>query len=218
MANQHTEKRLFSSTPDQWNEWTWNILQKSYKKEDSVKYRRDNLNLSSVDWHNLEFEGYDLSGFSFRNSTMKDIIFTRCSLEDGNFRKSNLTRIHFFDCVLVGLDFTLSRLDDCEFNGSDLILVNFNNTLIEDQCMDESSFATCFFKHTQIDGLSMHFTGILDCDLHQVSGLNTISKDSISFLDVNTIANSRGRIPDILYDVCRVEKKYRKPLNSLFNQ
>jgi uncharacterized protein YjbI with pentapeptide repeats len=218
MANRYTERKLFSSTSDQWNEWTWNTLQKSYEKRESVKYRRYYFNLSSVDWHNLELEGYYMSDFSFRNSTLKDIIFTRCSFESSSFRKSTLARIHFFDCIFVGVDFTLSRLEDCDFNSSDLILVNFTNTLIEYQRMDESSFASCLFKHTQIDGLSMNFTAFLDCDLRQISGLGTISKDSSAFLDVNTIAKSKGRIPDLLFEVCQVDKKYRKQLKSLFSK
>ena len=110
---------LIVNSPEEFNEF--------------VQDNSDGIDLSEVDFMNIEikdinFTNIDFTSSSFSDSHLLNVKFIDCDLTSTDFARANVTECEFLNTVMNGADFSYSVVDYCNFNESDLAGAIFQET------------------------------------------------------------------------------------------
>ena len=111
---------LITNSPEEFNE---------YMEE----YASTGIDLSEVDFMNLElrdivFTNVDFNSSSFSDSHLLNVKFVECDLTSTDFARANVTECEFTSTIMNGSDFSYAVVDYCNFNESDLAGAIFQET------------------------------------------------------------------------------------------
>lgn len=98
-----------------------------------IQENTDGIDLSEVDFMNLEikdinFVNVDFTSSSFSDSHLLNVKFVDCDLTSTDFARANVTECEFSNTVMNGADFSYAVVDYCNFNESDLAGAIFQET------------------------------------------------------------------------------------------
>lgn len=110
---------LIVNSPEEFNEF--------------VQDNSDGIDLSEVDFMNIEikdinFTNIDFTSSSFSDSHLLNVKFIDCDLTSTDFARANVTECEFLNTVMNGADFSYAVVDYCNFNESDLAGAIFQET------------------------------------------------------------------------------------------
>lgn len=157
-----------------------------------------NLALSNLDGAN--FDAADLS---------------RGNLHSSSLRRASLRGVRAYEAVfantkLMDADFSRSQLQSADFSEADLGRSNLSNTsltgaMVRGTNLEEVDLTNAYLARVdltsarltgaQVHNASLGWTRLLDVDLSEVEGLETVRHVGPSYIDITTIYRSRGRIP-----------------------
>lgn len=183
-----------------------------------AKFRATNPSVL-LDLTDADLKGADLRGMNLRRALLVGAKLIRADLSGANLSEADLTRAslklailnktdfhraNFFKALLAQADATEADFQRANFNGADLSKSNLTRaSFVEaDFTKAELSDATCLgtdfsrakFQDTQGSQLVCGWTRWGNCDLTQVTGLNTAIHHGPSSIGIETWIRSRGQI------------------------
>ena len=90
----------------------------------------------------VEFRGTRLTGASFANASLEDVVFSDCRVDLAQFRLAKLLRVRFEDCRLEEADFYNAGLASVFFSGCDLSGVSLAGMTVKASEMRNCKLAT----------------------------------------------------------------------------
>lgn len=133
--------------------------------------------------HGANLAGASLQGAYLGESDLTDADFRWADLTGANLSETFLAGANLTGAVLRGANLKRSQLLDTNFSRADLAYVNLENAI----CV-----------------LSL----FIDVDLSKVKGLDTIRHYGPSYIDLNTLAISKGTIPTSFLKGCGLEESF----------
>jgi uncharacterized protein YjbI with pentapeptide repeats len=117
-----------------------------------------------------------------------------------NFSEVNLKKANLRDAILLGTDLSSADLRGANLRGASLVAVNFKHTDL-----------------TGVDFTNAHMVHIVfaNNDLSTVKGLESITHTGPSFISIETLYKSGGRIPKSFLQDCGVPEEFIAYLPAL---
>jgi len=124
----------------------------------------------------------DLSGADLSNSDLREADLSGANLYNANFTNANLGKAQLLECELFSTNFTGAKLADAVLSGAKLMHSNLDGA---------------DFSNALMGGTTLGFV-----DLSQASGLDKVKHYQPSTIGIQTIAESKGNIPEIFLRGC----------------
>ncbi len=176
------EANLFSS----------NLMQSNLRKADISKGSLNSANLFQADLQganlgyakliqadlrDTDFRGADLSRADLSGADLYQADMTGADLSLANLKETSLREASLWDADLTAANLTKAELLQANLRGAKFIRTELGGTVFYDA--------------------EMGHTIMVDIDLRQVQGLDRIKHYGPSFIGVDTIYRSKGKIPEI---------------------
>ena len=147
----------------------------------------------------------DLSGANLVEADLGGASVILSNLRGANLRQVNLTGTSLFGADLRRADLDWANLhhaelDGADLSGADLIWANLTSTRL----------GRVNFKAVRIG-----YTTFANVDLSTVIGLETVGHSGPSSISIDTIYNSRGKIPHVFLRGCGVPENFIEYMASL---
>lgn len=147
-----------------------------------------NIDLSFTDISLASFQNSNLNGANLFGATLVEANLSGADLTGADLMRANLTAANLRNANLEG-----ANLQDAFLMGADLRGANLSETSLY-----YSVFALNELKDTNFSKANMDSTVIVDCDLSECRGLNTIHHSSPSSIGIDTIIRSHIHSGDVL--------------------
>jgi len=153
-------------------------------------------------------EHLDLQGIRQENCNLAGVDFTRVNLKEASFTNSDLRMAFFAESDLTGADLGASILGGADFycanlKGSYLVGVDFRQTDFAG-----ANLSRAFVGHTTFAAN----------DLSETLGLDSVHHMGPSSLGIDTLYQSKGKIPEAFLRGCGVPEDFIKLIPSLTSQ
>ena len=152
-----------------------------------------------------ELEGANLCGMDLRSVNLMSGRLHGANLAGVRLDRSDLSGAYFDNADLSGADISASRIynavfDFANLSGARLHVMEFVGTEL-----DGAQFQNAIFGHTTF----------ANCDLSRVRGLESIKHEAPSFITLDTIYKSRGKIPESFLRGCGVPESFITQMHAL---
>lgn len=183
-----------------------------------AKFRANNPSVL-LDLTDADLKGADLRGMNFRRALLVGAKLARADLSGANLSESDLTRANLkaadlsradfrrancFKAMLVEADATEADFQRTNFSGADLskakltratfVEADFTKAELSDANVMGTDFSRARFQDTHGSRLTCGWTRWGNCDLKQLTGLNTAIHHGPSSIGLDTWIRSRGQI------------------------
>jgi len=210
---------------DVWNQWRQEHI--------SIDTDLSGTNLAKFDLYEVNFDSTDLKGADLTEASLRE-----ANISYADFTAANLTRVDFsrkyrsgggpaggsesvvFNCAnlthanltnnyLSGVDFISAslkgaNLSNTTINYSDLSGADLTDAILNGANLINSKLIATIFNNVYIGG-----TRFSVLDFSEAIGLDMVIHDRSSSMDIATLYQSKGKIPEVLFQACGV------PLESL---
>lgn len=170
-----------------WN--VWHPERKSYNLK-NVNFTSTNLRgacLSSADLRGARFNCADLSFADLRHATVD-----RAQFRDAKLKAVKLAELHAAHTDLSGTDLEYSDLTGADLTDVNLTHANLKSVNLTSATLDGADLSQSLLQ----------WSLLVDMDLSQVKGLETVRHYGGSSIGVDTIERSRGGIPESFLQGC----------------
>ncbi|MQG08431.1 MAG: pentapeptide repeat-containing protein [SAR202 cluster bacterium] len=150
-------------------------------------YRADlrEANLSSTLLSGANLRGADLRKANLEGANLDRAILSDCNFEGANLKGANLSRTNIDRANMKDAD-----LSGAYFGGSRIKRSNFDNTNLTESDLFEANIDTVTFDGSDLSGSILGYTVFQNCDLSNVSNLDSIRHDAPSTLGVDSLLKS----------------------------
>lgn len=148
---------------------------------------------------------------------------TKNPLLNPDLRQLEISHAGFDGRQLEYCDFTASEFRNVSFHFADLSFSDFNHVTLENVDISEADLHCAKFHHTgffnvNFSHVTLYKTEFYDVDLRTVAGLESASHVAHSYIDLDTIYQSKGQIPESFLRGCGVPEDFIKLIPSLTAQ
>jgi hypothetical protein len=174
---------------ERWNEWR--------KVRPGLPIDLREAGLSGRDFRFADFIRVDLHGSSLRGANLSGAALVgaklrRADLMSVDFRNANLRGANLNRSDLVDADLRRANFTGADLSGSNLYLADLYGTNLQAADLNGAN----------LTGAKVGGTIFADCDLSLTNGLSSVEHSGPSTVGLDTISNSRGRIPDLFLRGC----------------
>jgi uncharacterized protein YjbI with pentapeptide repeats len=180
-----------------------------------------NANLSYVDLREADLQEADLSeadmkGVDLSEANLSKTVLRAVDLSFGaHLHEVNLSEADLYRADLRGADLFRANL-----HGANLTRANLSGTNLSWADLSAADLSDADFRWAWMSGAVLlnaicDSTTFMDIDLSNVYGLQTVEHRSPSYIDINTLYKSRGKIPQIFLRGCGVPENLIQHLPSL---
>ena len=150
-------------------------------------YRADlrEANLSSTLLSGANLRGADLRKANLEGANLDRAILSDCNFEGANPKGANLSQTNIDRANMKDAD-----LSGAYFGGSRIKRSNFDNTNLTGSDLFEANIDTVTFDGSDLSGSILGYTVFQNCDLSNVSNLDSIRHDAPSTLGVDSLLKS----------------------------
>jgi uncharacterized protein YjbI with pentapeptide repeats len=151
---------------------------------------------------NAKLSGAILSGADLSSAHLNGANFTRADLSDANLRDAELNGAHFNDATLIGADLSDTDLSGASLNGADLgginlASANLTGATLCGAILSSANLCGANLRDADLSYSRFYATNLSDVDLCHVKGLDKVRHLGPSFVGIDTIYKSEGKIPHI---------------------
>ena len=166
-------------------------------------------NLSGADLRSAKLreawlKGADLTGADLRNANLKDANLTKAKLTgiklkdailDATFDEADLSGVNLEGANLKSASFTDANLTGVNLDTADLSDAYLNRADLSDANLYAANFSNADLNGANFTNARFGFTTLVNTELSNSIGIETIKHDGPSPIDVNTIRNFKGKAP-----------------------
>jgi hypothetical protein len=215
MANEeHLE--ILKKGWESWNQW----------REDNSEIIPDlfEANLGGTNLRGFNLASANLSGAYFREARLgvylKDANLSKANLEKVDLTDTNLSMADLGDANLDGADLTGANLRGANLRGASFEEANLNRADLSGADLSGALFIGANLSEVNLrDANLLHSmflaTTFADIDLSEVKGLEMTEHWGPSFIGIDTIYKSHGKIPEVFLRGAGVPEKFIKYIPSL---
>lgn len=186
-----------------WNQWR--------KENPDTQVILNNANLSKANLYAAELRDVNLVGADLSGADLRNAKLNRANLLEANLSKADLFRAHLNKTKLSGADLSGAYLNGTRLRGADLSYVDLsrakvhradlsgaylNATLFIAADLSNSDFSGARVIGTDFTDSYMKGTSFGAVDLRPAKGLENVNHGGPSYLDIHTIYQSDGTIPE----------------------
>ena len=206
------------------------------------KWRHDNVvvdaDLSGIDLREAKLNGIDLCRVDLRGADLNATVLLESDLNSANLSKARLNGVvlgnsqvgyaNLSDATLIGANFGGSFLQRSNLSNSDLRDSNFINADLRDTDLTNTRLDGADFLYANLamsdlskasfKNVRMGSTNFGYNDLSDTKNLDRAVHTQPSFLDIDTIYRSEGKIPEVFLRGCGVPEVLIQYLPSLVAQ
>lgn len=157
--------------------------------------------LSRCNLNRANFADSQAAGVSFIRSNLRG-----CNLDNADLRGADLSNCDAGFATLVGANLAGADLTEADLTMADLTDANLNGARLNAACLDVANLTRCDLRRASLvrtrldrtlleDGV-VDMTLFADCDLSATLGLETLRHEGPSIVGADTLARSRGGIPE----------------------
>jgi hypothetical protein len=197
MANQN-QLAIIRQGSEAWNRWRRGKGDKSLDLKEAVLRGED---LNGVDLHGADLSDSDLWRADLNRAGLGKARLRRANLRYANLRDANLRAADLSHALLHGADLTGTDLRETDFTEADLTGANLSGVDLRGANLESSdlymvNFSGANLSDSTFDHAAIGLTTFAGNDLSSVHGLETLLHKTISRISIDTLYQSRGRIPD----------------------
>lgn len=174
----------------------------------------------------------ELSGLDLREADFTDTDLTHSDLNNADLSGARLSRARLVEADLYGTTFNGAIIEACDFRRADLshaqlrgvILVdsNLNGAYLHDADLTGSNLVGANLRMAALEGANftdvlIGYTTLADCNLSEVQGLESVAHEGPSSIGIDTIYESKGKIPENFLRGCGVPENFIRFIPSLVN-
>ncbi len=207
-----------------WNDWR--------KDNPDVRPDLSETNFSDADLSKTDLSKTDLSNADLRkanlrkaNLSLADLSFAYLSLADlreadlsfANLSNADLIKADLRKALLSDANFSNANLRDANLSNANLSYVNLSDANLKEANFSEAvlglaNFSNSFLFKTKFNKAHFGYTTITSCDLQKTLGLSMVRHLRPSSIGLDTIFNSKGKIPLTFLKGCGVDEEVAKYL------
>lgn len=145
-------------------------------------------NLAGVCLKGADLRGADLSFADLSSADLVEANLSGADLRESNLSMADLSGANLSDARLTATQLEVANLTGADLRRAHLVRARLTATILTDAVLEMSTFG--------------------DCDLGQALGLETVRHRGPSFIGVDTLARSGGRIPEGFLRLAGVAEEY----------
>jgi len=157
---------------------------------------------AKIDLSGLPLLGTNLQRIDLSNAYLCETEFTDADLSSADLRGADLTEADLIDTDLRGANLTAANLSEAKlwranFRDAKLIEVNFNEAELKG-----ANFSSANLTKSNFENAHLLRNYLVDIDLSEVEGLEEVVHGGPSTIGIDTIAKSKGKIPEVFLRGC----------------
>jgi uncharacterized protein YjbI with pentapeptide repeats len=170
-------------------------------------------NLCGAKLISAELSSSDLSNADLRGVNLLEANLSSVILSGSNLRAGKLTR-----AILAGAELISANLSNATLVGVDLSGANLQHANLSEARLMSTNLTAANLEFTEFKGSRFCSTNLGNVDLSQSKSLETVQHIGPSTLGIDTLLNSKGRIPTIFLRGCGLPDDFIAFLPSFTNQ
>jgi hypothetical protein len=185
MANQE-HLDVLAKGVEVWNQWR--------DRYPDIRPRLDSANLSAADLRRANLSASDLSFANLGKAKLNNANLSLSFLLDSDLHRSSLISAHLNHAYLAAADLRGANLTRADLGDANLYAANLDGANLTKARVLWTVFA---------------------CDLSTTKGLDSIHHDGPSCIDLDTVFDSKGKIPEAFLRGCGVPENFIAYIRSL---
>jgi uncharacterized protein YjbI with pentapeptide repeats len=161
-------------------------------------------------WRRTSLAKPDLSGAELGGANLLAADLTRADLTGADLTRANLTRAALVEANLSGATLIESLLSDADFLRADLTDANLMGAILRGAILVNTKLRGADFANCV-----MGLTVLVDLNLGEAKGLESVTHHSPSNIGIDTIYVSSGNIPEVFLRGCGVPEEFIAYVRSL---
>lgn len=161
-------------------------------------------------WRRTSLAKPDLSGAELGGANLLAADLTRADLAGADLTRANLTRAALVEANLSGATLVESLLSDADFLRADLTDANLAGAILRGAILVNTKLSGADFADC-----AMGLTVLVDLNLGEAKGLESVAHHSPSNIGIDTIYVSGGNIPEPFLRGCGVPEEFIAYVRSL---
>ena len=199
MANpEHVE--ILKQGVEVWNKWR--------KEDPEAKVFLFEADLSGTDLSGAELSGADLYGADLSGVNLYGADLSRADLS-----RTDLSKARLLDANLSRTNLSRAELSEADLSEADLSGANLSRANLYKVNFFRANLSGTNLQHAWFNG-----TLLVEIDLRKVENLEKVKHFGLSYIDISTIIESRGNIPETFLRGCGVPENFIQYIQSLVNQ
>jgi hypothetical protein len=195
-----------------WNRWQKENTQ--VQLDPSRMYVRK-ADLTGADLAKADLLGANLQRVDFRKANLREADLSKADLSEATLREADLSGAILQESILFGADLGKANLVGAFLKGADLLGANLQGADLSRAYLSWTDLTMAALERVNLNRASMQYVRFVDVDLSEVKGLDSVSHQGPSFIDIHTIYGSRGRIPEAFLRGCGVADNFITYVASL---
>jgi hypothetical protein len=160
------------------------------------KWREENPK-RAIDLSGADFTGRDISRANFSNANLRGADFFKADLLSANFMSADLTEARFEAASLNYTNFIGSNLTNADIVGATLYDADFKSAILRGAFLSEANLRNVWVDGADFSECEMNSTLMGDMDLSEARRLEKVKHLGPSFVGIDTIYRSNGKIPEV---------------------
>ena len=177
-------------------------------------------NLMAADFAGADLSHADLRGADLRGAYLVGANLSRAHLLGANLNLADLRRANLSGAFLIETDLSGTYLIEANLGGAHLFKADLTNAFLRDADLREAKLTAADFTQASLRGadfagaesVGTKFSAV---DLSAAVRLETIVHKGPSSIDIHTIYESRGKIPEVFLRGCGVPDEFITFIASL---
>jgi len=183
-----------------WNQWREEHREVCPDLSDAVLQRANlgGANLRGADLRRVDFREAELRGTNFSGARLRRAIFYRADLSGADLGEASVAQAN-----LIGADLHEANLSQADLSGALLSWAILKGAKLYGANLGGSNL-----RDAELTDVRLRDTIFADVDLSAVKGLETAVHEGPSTIGIDTIYNSRGKIPEVFLRGCGVSEDF----------
>src|SRR6185503_17161533 len=201
MANvEHLAKLMFGVSI--WNQWR--------DEHGQISIDLSDCDLSDGDFGRANFHGVNLSGSRLVSANLSAADLRQANLFRANLNGADLTCARVGRARLTSADLSGSNLTETNLSRANMNRANLSTTRLSGTNFTGAQLVGAEFRNATIEGVILS-----DCNLEPVSGLEETIHIGPSYVSIDTIYRSEGKIPEKFLLGCGLPDSFITQIPSL---
>jgi uncharacterized protein YjbI with pentapeptide repeats len=158
----------------------------------------------NADLYRADLSGANLSRANLDGANLSKADLSKADLNGASFRVANLRRANFGGASLYDADLGRADLRGANLSWANLIGANLREANLSETYLARTDLSGANLTGAKLSRCPCHGTLFCDLDLSEVKGLESIWHVGPSFVGVETLFKSKGKIPEAFLRGCGV--------------
>ncbi len=172
-----------------WNQWR-------------AENRTAEIDLIKADLIGINLQKADLSGANMWAADLSGASLFRAELFGTDLGEANLREADLRQAQLIGADLNKANLREANLSDAHLQAANLTWAILIGAKLNRADLSQANLMGANLNGASMGITILGDIDFSETAGLEQVTHEFSSSVDINTIRRFKGKVPEIFLRGC----------------